>query len=226
MLLPAMSTLPKPQPCGQRWLDMSPTANGRLCGQCDKEIYDFSGMAWPAIARTQAEHGNTLCGMYTPEQLQHWGQTPSPSACARLAAATTLALALSGIPAAAQVADGRTLSGTVTAISAKGKTEPVPFATVLLAGTQVGASTDEQGHYQLTLPADKALPEAARIQFMSIGLTTAEWPLPLPNDGPLQHDALLHINPNSNLSVFSVRKPTLLEQTRWTLKRWFSRQKE
>ncbi|MET4073742.1 carboxypeptidase-like regulatory domain-containing protein [Hymenobacter sp. UYCo722] len=204
---------------------MHPTANGRLCGQCDKEIYDFSGMAWPAIARTQAEHGNALCGMYTPAQLKHWGQMPPPSTCAKLAATTTLALALSAIPAASQTPGGRTISGTVMYFSDKGKPKPVPGATVLVAGTQIGVSTDSEGRYELALPDDKTLPKAARIQFMSMGLTTAEWPLPLQNDGPLHHDALLQINPNSSLSVFSVGQPTLPERAKWTLKRWFGRRK-
>ncbi|GAA4052252.1 hypothetical protein GCM10022409_43950 [Hymenobacter glaciei] len=219
-----MHNLPKPQPCGQPWLEMQPTANGRLCGQCDKEIYDFTGMAWPTIARTQAEHGNALCGMYTPDQLKHWGQVSPPNACAKLAAATTLALALSAvIPAMAQTSGGRKLTGTVTFVSDKGKPEPMPFATVLLAGTQVGISTDAEGRYELLLPDAKALPEAAKIQFMSVGMTTDEWPLPLQSDGPLQHDAVLHLNPTSNPSVFSVRQPSLPERAKWTLKSLFSR---
>ena len=222
---PNMNNQPKPQPCGQPWLAMQPTANGRLCGQCDKEIYDFSGMAWPAIARTQAAHGNALCGMYAPAQLKHWGQTPPPSACARLAAATTLALALSAIPAAAQNLGGRTISGTVMVVSDKGQPEPVPFATVLLAGTQVGVTTDEQGHYELMLPEGKSLPEGAAIRISSLGLTTDEWPLPPQGDGPMQHNALLHTDPNNNISIstFSVRRPSLPERAWWSLKRLFSR---
>ncbi|MGI4874930.1 MAG: hypothetical protein ACRYFX_27565 [Janthinobacterium lividum] len=58
-----MNTLPKPPPCHQNWLAMLPTRNGRLCGQCNKEIHDFSAMSWPAITQTQAAHGNALCGM-------------------------------------------------------------------------------------------------------------------------------------------------------------------
>ena len=225
MRLPDMNNYPKPQSCGQHWLGMQPTANGRLCGQCDKEIYDFSGMAWPAIARTQAEHGNTLCGTYTSNQLKHWGHTPPPSACAKLAAATALALALSAIPAAAQVPGSRKISGTVMYVSDKGKPEPLPGATVLLAGTQVGASTDAQGHYELLLPDDKSLSEAAKIQFMGLGMATAEWPLPLPANGPLRHDAVLRTDPRS-IITFSVRQPTLPERAKWTLKRWFGRRKE
>ena len=221
-----MNNLPKPQPCGQSWLEMQSTANGRLCGQCDKEIYDFSGMAWPAIARAQAAHGNALCGMYTPAQLANWGQLPPASACAKLAAATTLALALSTIPAAAQMPGGRTLTGTVMVISEKGKPKPLPNATVLVAGTQIGASTDAQGHYELALPEEKSLPEAARIRISSLGLTTAEWPLPPQGDGPILHDAVLHADPNSNITTFSVRRPTLPERAWWSLKRLFGRRQE
>jgi hypothetical protein len=221
-----MNNLRKPQPCGQPWLAMQHTANGRLCGQCEKEIYDFSGMTWPAIARTQAAHGNALCGMYTPAQLENWGQLPPPSACARLAAATTIALALSAIPAMAQTPGGRTLTGMVMYVSDKGKPEPLVGATVLLAGTQVGISTDVQGRYELALPEDKSLPEGAAIRISGIGMMTDEWPLPPRGNGPIQHDALLHADPNSNLTVFSVRKPSLPERAKWTLKRWFSRRPE
>ena len=224
-----MNNLPKPQPCGQSWLEMQPTAHGRQCGQCDKEIYDFSGMAWPAIARAQAAHGNALCGMYALDQLKHWGQQPPPSACAKLAAATTLALALAAIPAspaAAQAPGGRTLRGTVTFVSDKGQPEPLPYATVLLAGTQVGASTDAQGRYELTLPADNSLPAAANIRISSVGLTTDEWPLPPPGNGPLQHDAVLRPDPHSSITTFSVRRPALPERAWWSLKRLFRRRQQ
>ncbi|MCB2409989.1 carboxypeptidase-like regulatory domain-containing protein [Hymenobacter lucidus] len=218
-----MSNLPKPQPCGQNWLAMQPTANGRRCGQCEKEIYDFSAMSWPAIARTQAAHGNALCGMYAPEQLAHWGQTPPASACARLAAATSIALALAAIPAAAQVVPPTrlTLSGTVTMLSPKGKPKPLPFATVLLAGTSTGVSTDERGYYELPVPDDVATPT---LVFSSIGFENVEWAVPAASQGVVQHDAQLAINPNSALSVFSVRKPTAVERTKWTLRRWLGRQ--
>lgn len=223
-----MPTLPKPQPCGQSWLAMQPTANGRLCGQCDKEIYDFSGMAWPEIAHTQAAHGNAICGMYAPAQLRHWGQSPPPGACATLAAATTLALALANLPAAAQAPAGRTLTGTVQYVSDKGQAEPLPFATVLLAGTQVGSTTDAQGHYELQLPDAAALPAEAKIQFISLGMKTDEWPLPPAGPGPLHHDARLSQDPNStmNTTVFSVRQPTLAERAKWSLQRLFRRRQK
>jgi hypothetical protein len=226
-LLLHMSVLPKPQPCDQNWLAMQPTANGRRCGQCEKEIFDFSAMSWPEIVRTQAAHGHTLCGMYAPKQLEHWGQSP-PSPCARLAAATTLALTLSAIPAPAQnltytrPAAGRTLSGTVLSPRAKGKFAPAPGVTVMLKGTNLGAATDDNGHYELVIP--DTVCHAATIVFSSIGYLRTEWPLP-PSQGPLQHDATL-VEDDNPLAVFSVPRPSLLQRARWTLKRWFGREQE
>jgi hypothetical protein len=217
-----MSTLPKPQPCGQHWLDMKPTANGRLCGQCDKEIYDFSAMSWPAIAHTQAAHGNALCGMYSPAQLAHWGQSP-PSACARLASATALAVALSTVPAQGQVPSGTTsltLSGTVSTTNATGSLEPVPYATVRIAGTELGVATDEQGHYELAVP--DSVGTTHPITFSSIGFNPSVFTLSSPSAGLLRHDVLL--TASTNVIVFSVRKPSPAERIKWTLKRWFGRQ--
>ncbi len=214
-----MPTLPKPQPCGQNWLDMKPTANGRLCGQCDKEIFDFSAMSWPEIEHTQAAHGNALCGMYAPAQLAHWGQSP-PGACPRLASATALALALATVPAQGQVPSGTTsltLSGTVSTTNATGNLEPVPFATVLITGTTLGVATDEQGHYELAVP-DSVGPTHP-ITFSSIGFNTSAFTLPSSSTGLLRHDVLLTVN--TTVITFSVRKPSLAERAKWKLKRWF-----
>ncbi|MBO2007626.1 carboxypeptidase-like regulatory domain-containing protein [Hymenobacter negativus] len=221
--------IPKPQPCGQNWLAMQPTANGRQCGQCNKEIYDFSAMSWPAIARVQTAHGNALCGMYAPAQLAHWGQSP-PKPCARLAAATTLALTLSAITASAQTATPPAtsstlrLSGTVLAASPQGKSEPLAFATVLVTGTTIGTITDEQGHYELTIPQASASNPAAIIRFSRLGFVGSEWELPVQSQPQLQHDALLAAD--TTIIAFSIRKPSLAARAKWKLKRWFGRKAE
>lgn len=202
---------------------MQPTANGRLCGQCNKEIYDFSAMPWPAIEQTQAAHGNALCGMYSPAQLAHWGQSP-PSACARLASATALALALSTVPAQGQAplatTTGLKLSGTVSTTNEKGNPEPVPYATVLIAGTKLGVNTDEQGHYELAIP--DSVCTAHPVTFSFIGFNPSVFTLPSHSTGLLRHDVLL--TASTNVIIFSVRKPSPAERVKWTLKRWFGRQ--
>ena len=102
----------------------------------------------------------------------------------------------------------------------------MPFATVLLAGSNVGVMADAQGHYKLAIPDNQPTSEPAIIQFSSLCFTKFDWPLPPQSNGPLRHDALLVPDPNSNLTVFSVRKPSLPERAKWTLKRWFSRRPE
>jgi hypothetical protein len=207
--------LSKPRPCDQNWLAMPPTARGRLCGQCEREIYDFSAMSWPQIVHTQAAHGNRLCGLYSDAQLAHWGQAP-PRACAPLAAATALALALTAVPAPAQTLTAATpgpqelhLQGTVTMVSARtGKPEPVPGVTVLLLGSTLGTSTDAQGHYALTVPtAGRA--DTLRLGFSAIGFVRQHVPLPHPSSGVVERNAQLVLDAR-DIQAFYVRKPSVL----------------
>ncbi len=44
-----MMTTAKPKHCGQNWLEMTPTENGRICRQCSKIIVDFSRKTWTEI---------------------------------------------------------------------------------------------------------------------------------------------------------------------------------
>jgi hypothetical protein len=206
---------------------MLPTARGRLCGQCEREIYNFSAMSWPQIMHIQAAHGNRLCGLYADAQLAHWGHV-TPKACAPLAAATALALALTAVPAPAQTLTPTTLRpatlelrGTVTMVSARtGQPEPVPGVTVLLLGTTLGASTDMQGHYALTVPtAERA--DTLQLGFSAIGFVTQHVPLPLPAAGVVEHNAQLVLDAR-DIQAFYVRKPSLLARVRWRLQRWFA----
>jgi hypothetical protein len=218
--------LPKPQSCNQNWLAMQPTARGRLCGQCEREIYDFSALSWPQIEQTQAAHGNRLCGLYSDAQLAHWGHVP-PKACAPLATATALALALTAVPAPAQTRATTTLGptafhlrGTVTTVSARtGQPEPVPGVTVLLLGSILGASTDAQGHYALTVPsADRA--DTIRLGFSAVGFVTQHVPLPLTPTGVVEQNAQLVLDAQAE-QAFYVRKPSLLTRLKWCFQRWF-----
>jgi len=62
-----MTTITKPKYCGQNWLEMQPTDGGRICGQCDKVIVDFSKMSWTEIEQLQRQNNNAVCGMYNPD---------------------------------------------------------------------------------------------------------------------------------------------------------------
>lgn len=74
-------------------------------------------------------------------------------------------MVLSVLMTTAAFAQNLTVSGNVTD-AANG--EPVPFASVHLQGTMTGVSTDAEGHYSLSVPADGIL------VFSSIGYKTQE----------------------------------------------------
>jgi hypothetical protein len=218
-----MSTLPKPQPCGQNWLAMLPTKHGRHCGQCNKEIYDFSAMSWPKIEQLQATHGNKLCGMYSSAQLAHWDQQPSTT-CTRLAAATALALTLSSLSASGQSlpipAANIVISGTVTTISDQGRIESLPGATVSVMGTPLGVSTDMDGHFEIGLPALPPNSLPSTISFSYIGFTSSTFTIPSDSTGIITHNVTL--TSNSQPIVYAIRKPSTIALIRWRLRRWFT----
>ena len=74
-------------------------------------------------------------------------------------------MVLSALMTTAAFAQNLTVSGNVTDAS---NGEPVPFASVHLQGTMTGVSTDAQGHYSLSVPADGIL------VFSSIGYKSIE----------------------------------------------------
>jgi hypothetical protein len=218
-----MPILSKPKPCAQNWLAMQPTAKGRRCVACEKEIYDFSALSWPQIVQTQAAHGNRLCGMYSDAQLAHWGQAP-PNTCAPLAAATALALVFTSLPAPAQTsgtAAALTLEGTVTAlISPTGQPEPLFGTTVLLLGTTIGASTDAQGHYTLPVP-ETLRRDTLTLVFSSVGFVTQRLAVPLTSTRLREQNAQLVLD--GQAEIFSVQMPSLTQRLKWRVKRWFGR---
>ena len=226
-----MPALPKPQHCGQDWLAMSPTKNGRLCGQCDKIIHDFSRLSWAEIERQQQAHGNALCGMYSPAQLTHWGQEVpgSPGACARLTAATTLALTLSSLPILAQTDPAKTsgsivVRGTVHDNSKKSRPEPLPGVTVLLKGTQIGVSSNADGTYELSIP-NTVVARHAMIAVSSVGYFQNEFALDSLGSGSpdvVVHNVELKPVPSTG-NIFYVRRATLARRAWWTVKGWFRR---
>jgi hypothetical protein len=107
-----MASVPKFQACGQRWSDMTPVQGGRMCDECNKKVVDLTRKRWKQIERLHAQQPG-VCGMYTPTQVQHWGQEiPSNSVCSKALAVTSMMLALAGVPLTSQ-------SQTVTEVEVK-----------------------------------------------------------------------------------------------------------
>lgn len=54
--------------CDQDWDDLKPTACGRYCDVCKKEVYDLTGKSSEEIGLAREENSE-LCGMLLTEQL-------------------------------------------------------------------------------------------------------------------------------------------------------------
>ena len=198
---------------------MSPVEEGRLCGQCDKVIYDFSKMNWDEISKTQKEHGNSLCGMYSEKQLKHWGHEP-PSAlngCKSAVASLGLLLASSG-GMHGQTAHTITLSGNVTEVEFG---EPIIHSNVIVFSKDrsyfEGAVTDLDGNFNIDVDTSSTSIEEMFIEASYLGYRT------------VRIDSIAHVQPiniafdstDLLMDVFYVSKPSFWQRIGAPFRRWF-----
>ncbi len=57
-----------PEPCNEKWSEMTPTERGRYCKVCQKEIYDFTQMSNFDLVR-KLDKGENVCGRFKKSQL-------------------------------------------------------------------------------------------------------------------------------------------------------------
>lgn len=171
-----MNILPKPKYCGQNWLDMKPTERGRLCGQCQKNIIDFSKKSWTDIIRIQRENNNSVCGMYSDKQLKYWGQEIPRSNIATKIATTTLLIGISTISVNGQTEkiNDTTSSKTIIRGFVTGKTENGAIDTLFasnihLKNTNFGTTANLNGYYELDISDIKDTIKEDILVFSMIG---------------------------------------------------------
>jgi hypothetical protein len=182
---------------------MTPTTTGRHCAACAKTVVDFTQKTDAEILAYLAQAaGGRSCGRFRPEQLARPLQPAETASRWRswLGTAVTLLGVLSAGRAAAQVGyspaavaahPGPGISAHQPAVDTPTTTEPtepsqfrgvvsdaatgerVPGATVLLAGTTVGASTDAHGEFAFVAPASTHAPV---LVISSVGYTTVRLP--------------------------------------------------
>ncbi|HJQ12988.1 MAG TPA: SusC/RagA family TonB-linked outer membrane protein [Gemmatimonadaceae bacterium] len=110
----------------------------------------------------------------------------------KLLRSVSSALALvAGFTSALYAQSGVTITGTVT--SDQGI--PLPAATVLLQGTNIGAQTNEAGRYTFVVPSTRANGQAAVLTARVIGYTAASIPITLTGGSSISHDFQLAVNP-------------------------------
>ena len=184
--------------CDQRWEEMTPSAKGRICGQCNKHIVDFRKMTHAEVAKEHAFSEEAVCGLYTPEQLM---LIKRPTRKGRVNKRLSLFLAsmallfseqvdaqepvpkertiaredLEKLPARSGPLDhGPKFQDTilVTGTVLDENNTPLPFVTVHVQGTKLGTTTDFDGNYTLGVPVDARSEEDVMLVFKYVGYDT------------------------------------------------------
>ena len=238
-------TLPKPKFCGQKWLEMRPTSNGRLCGSCEKEIFDFSKLAIDQIEALQKENNNSLCGMYSKKQLKFWEQKSKRSrfSLKSAIAASTLFLAsgeYSGSELKAREKEYKLeiigtntfeinekskldsipkaiIKGVITTINKKGESEPLPFANIFLSRHNIGTTTDIEGKYRIEITDEKYEPIKDTLTASYFGYPPNKTIFdPIPVGTNIKN--IQFDETVNNITVFYVTVPTKWQRFKWKVK--------
>jgi hypothetical protein len=223
--------IPKPKYCEQNWLDMKPANGGRMCGQCQKKIIDFSKMKWEAIETIQEANNNAVCGMYHSKQLDNWGREVPKNNFNKVAASTALILSLNCIDnfsAQSNTSNANNkstyVSGIVKSKSKKGVIESAQFITVFLNGTQCATTTSDDGYYILNISNYIDTINELEIIFKAVGLKELRIKLDKVNSDFANINPILEENLNTlEPIIFYVKKPTLKDHIRRQWYRWFHR---
>ncbi len=245
-------SLPKPKFCNEEWLDMKPTEDGRLCGQCQKNIFDFSKHSWKEIEELQAENNNTLCGMYHPKQLKYWGQeVPKTNFVHKSVLAASLVLGLSTLSSQesyAQIADNSpviqdslgesklsstpsdtisqvVLEGEVRTILGNERIEKWPYVNVVLKNKGMavkGTTTDLDGHFRMVLDMELDSLKKYALEISYIGLSTELIPLSELKNSTTHLTIDLKESDNI-MSTFYLEKPSKMKKVGRTIKNIFKK---
>ena len=173
------NSLKRLKKCDMYWDEMNPSEIGRLCQKCDKMIIDFSKMSFSEIAFKMSETNQSTCGYYLPDQLAEIKRSKNNIS---LSIGLTILIATTSIANSKNkeiekyhsnkvynykekkeqiteqceiINDSISISGKIEyydSISKKNLTDS--YAYVVIKGTKIGTSTNENGNFKI-----KYLPE-------------------------------------------------------------------
>lgn len=232
--LPAMLYRPSitiPQPCHEKWAQMTPAAQGRHCAACDKVVMDFTRLTDAEVIHwLQRPKSGRTCGRFATQQLNRpllVLAAPAPRWQKWVAATVAVVGLQAAMPPTAQAqstvpVEQRVITMGIVAVPRRVEPlalnlpptvvrgvvtdettgEGLPGVTVLLKNTSTGTSTNSDGTFELEI----SVPVAGQVLvFSSIGYISEER-----NVGDAQHQEVL-INLSLDTQVLGelvvVRKP-------------------
>lgn len=160
-----------PQPCHEKWNEMTPTKKGSFCDSCKKEVIDFTNISNYELPK-KLDTDEKICGRFRPDQLNRpiEAMRNNPMYKAGLMLGLT-AIVTAAAPVIAQVKEAPTeviaqpvVTGkiansparpeviTITGIVTDHSGLPLPGANVVLKTSKFTVQTDFDGKFSLTIP--------------------------------------------------------------------------
>ncbi len=204
-------------------------------------------MSWEEIEDLQAQHNNSLCGMYRPKQLKHWGQEPPKRSFSLkpTVAISSILLALGQVTtteAQAQIvwkkqevadstaiqheavegvqtlSEGIVIEGKVITETEDGTILPLYGAAVYLKTLEEGALSDENGNYRIEVRGDRKTIQRDTLVIKYFSYQTKEIPL---SDFKRKPAVVYMDLKYHNLSTFYLENPSIWQRIGWTIRGWF-----
>ena len=187
-----------PSPCSEKWDNFTPASGGGFCNNCSKVVVDFTKMTDAQILDYFEEHHGHTCGRFHSHQLKLYSREGAiqvrPGMTILKAGLISLLFALVSKPTNAQ----QTVPGAKTEVVDQskvpvGKTqtiakeqvlkgiilsetdgEPLAGANIVLQGTPIGTTADENGRFEFP----QKVKEGDVILIYFIGFETKEYQVP------------------------------------------------
>ena len=171
-----------PEPCHEKWNNMTPVEKGRFCGSCQKQVVDFTNMNdEQVVAFFKRQSTGSVCGRFMQDQLDRSivipkKRIPWVKYFFQFALPAFLLTKKSAAQGEVRVLTGDTIVMPVTPkIDAvkkvagieqkrgkiiRGKVideagEGISYATVLIKGTTMGVNADSIGNFSIKYPGQE-----------------------------------------------------------------------
>lgn len=182
------------RPCSADRSAMTPTERGQFCAQCQCEVIDFTRMRDVQVRTYLRQHEGRLCGQLRTDQMQRSLLAERPK---RRYAWLLSLLALGSTPTMAQTypipevgqldltVDAKTSSAERAALPTdtlrlRGRVvdeakNPVKFAAVIVAGTDIGQYGRADGSFDLAVPIERIEHlEVVTLRIVCVGYETQQ----------------------------------------------------
>lgn len=160
-----------PQPCSENWHNMTPDANGRFCGHCQKTVIDFTSYTDQQLKDYLQKNSSSVCGYLQQSQISTSTLKPVTAYSGLKLFLSSLLLSLGLVNNAkgeTNLAEVKLTSYTTQEISvrvsdsvkvitgriiSKEDNETVPGAVIAIKGTEIKTYSDKDGNFRLEIPA-------------------------------------------------------------------------